>query len=83
MTYEQAVKKAREIIDNEYQTINEIIELNDSWVFLSSMRNGDPIIGAMNIRIYKGTDNIENFPIPPLENLHLLRSGKTIFKLEL
>lgn len=84
MSYEDALNKAKKIIDSEIQTIIEIVELNDSWVFLGGAKAvGERIIGARSLRIYKETNKIENFSIPPIENLDLLDDGTTIFKLEM
>lgn len=83
ITYEQAKKEAEKLIENEYQTITEVVELNDSWVFMGGAKTkGEVIMGARNVKINKETGELENFPIPPIKNLDELEKGVVIFELE-
>lgn len=83
MNYEEALKNAQKIIETSIQTITEIIELNDSWVFLSGSKEKDKLlIDGLNLRIYKNNRQIDEFRIPPVSNIELIQQGKTIFKIE-
>lgn len=83
MNYEEALKNAQKIIETSIQTIAEIIELNDSWVFLSGSKEKDKLlIDGLNLRIYKNNRQIDEFRIPPVSNIELIQQGKTIFKIE-
>lgn len=81
MTYEEAFEKAKQMIENKRQTITEVVELSDCWIFLGGAKNKkETIVGAPNVKITKNTGLIENFPIPPISNLRLLDEGKSIYK---
>ena len=83
--YKQAFKKAKKIIEKncKYETITEVVEFEDFWIFLGgAKRKKELICGAQSLKIWKDSGNIENFPIPPIENLELLEKGKSIFKFE-
>lgn len=83
MTYEEAFEKAKQMIENEYQTITEVVEFSDFWVFLGGAKNkGETIMGVPNIKISKKTNLIEYYPIPPISNLDLLDEGISIYKID-
>lgn len=83
MTYEEAFEKAKQMIENEYQTITEVVEFSDYWIFLGGAKNkGETIMGVPNIKISKKTNLIEYYPIPPISNLDLLDEGISIYKID-
>ncbi len=83
MEYNDALAKAKTFIDNEFQTIKKVVDLEDSWVFVGGSRiAGEILMDSTKIRIYKESGKIEFFHIPPMENLHLLKKGKIIYKME-
>lgn len=82
MIYEEAFEKAKQMIENEYQTVTEVVEFSDYWIFLGGAKNkGETIVGVPNLKITKDTGSIEYFPIPPISNLDLLDEGISIYKI--
>lgn len=82
ITYEQARKEAEKSIEEWSQIITEVVELDDSWIFLGGRnKRGEIVIGGVNVKVYKETGKLDNYPIPPMENLHNLKKGVVIFKL--
>ena len=82
ISYEEALIKANEIIENKYQAVTEVMEFADFWVFLGGAKTKEKVIvGAQNLKIWKNSGKIENFPIPPIDNLKLLDKGVSVFKL--
>lgn len=75
------VKAAYQIAkaDMEGRVLARCLDAGDRWVFIFELPSADDLTpGELPITVDKATGAVGYLPIPPVENLQLLKTGKPV-----